>query len=120
MPTPNYMQGQEQLKWRMRTILIDWMVEVHAKFHMLPETLFLSVNLVDRFLSVRQVRVEKLQLVGIAAMFVACKYEEVSPPSVEDFVFMADGGYQAEEVLSAERYLLGLLKFDLSCMASEI
>lgn len=116
MPAANYMSGQNVLKWRMRVILVDWLVEVHAKFHMLPETLFLTVNLIDRMLSVRQVSVEKLQLVGIAAMFVAAKYEEVSPPSVNDFVFMADGGYQGEEILSAERHLLGLLKFDLSCI----
>lgn len=114
MPNPEYMKGQLHLEWRMRGILIDWLIEVHAKFRLLPETLFLSVNLVDRFLSARNISMETLQLVGVTALLVASKYEEVMAPSLENFIYVADGGYTEDEILKAERYLLRIVNFDLS------
>ena len=114
MPNPSYIEDQAELQWKMRTILMDWLVEVHAKFRLLPETLFIAVNLVDRFLSLRVVSLAKRQLVGITGLFVAAKYEEVICPSVTHFLHMADGGYGVEEILSAERYMLSTLNFDMS------
>ncbi|KAJ1963930.1 G2/mitotic-specific cyclin [Dispira parvispora] len=114
LPNPCYMDQQKELAWKMRGILVDWLVEVHTKFRLLGETLFLTVNIIDRFLSKRTVSLVKLQLVGITAMFVAAKYEEIMAPSVQNFIYMADGGYSDEEVLNAERYLLQVLGFDLS------
>jgi G2/mitotic-specific cyclin 2 len=114
MPNPEYMKHQVHLQWRMRGILVDWLIEVHAKFRLLPETLFLGVNLVDRFLTARTVTVERLQLIGITALLIASKYEEVMAPSIEAFIYIADGGYTEEEILKAERYLLKVVNFDLS------
>lgn len=65
----------------MRTTLIDWLLQVHLRYHMLPETLWIAVNIVDRFLSARVVSLIKLQLVGVTAMFIAAKYEEILAPS---------------------------------------
>lgn len=113
-PNPNYMEHQDDLEWKMRGILVDWLIEVHTRFRLLPETLFLAVNIVDRFLSQKVVPLDKLQLVGITAMFVASKYEEVLSPHVGNFVHVADDGFTVEEVLSAERYTLSTLKYDLS------
>ena len=114
MPAADYMEKQVELKWQMRTVLMDWIIEVHAKFRLLPETLFIATNLIDRFLSHRVVSVEKIQLVGITALFVASKYEEVMCPSIMHFLNMADGGYDVNEMLKAERYLLQTLDFDMS------
>lgn len=114
MPNPNYMDHQEELEWKMRGILVDWLIEVHTRFRLLPETLFLAVNIVDRFLSCKVVPLDKLQLVGITAMFIASKYEEVLSPHVGNFVHVADDGFSVDEVLSAERYTLSTLKYDLS------
>lgn len=114
MPNPGYMKTQVHLEWRMRGILVDWLIEVHAKFRLLPETLFLCVNLVDRFLSSRTIGMETLQLVGVTALLVASKYEEVMAPSLENFIYVADGGYTEQEILRAERYLLRIVNFDLS------
>lgn len=113
-PNPNYMDHQDDLEWKMRGILIDWLIEVHTRFRLLPETLFLAVNIVDRFLSQKVVPLDKLQLVGITAMFIASKYEEVLSPHVGNFVHVTDDGFTIEEVLSAERYTLATLKYDLS------
>jgi cyclin B len=64
----------------MRTILIDWLVQVHLKFKLLSETLFMTVSLIDRFLDKERVTRDQLQLVGVAALFIASKYEEIYPP----------------------------------------
>ena len=113
MPDPHYMLKQKELRWKMRTILIDWLVEVHQKFKLLAETLFLTVNIIDRFLSLKVVQFSKLQLVGVTAMFIAAKYEEVYAPSINQYVYMTDGGYTNEEIMKAERVILGTLNFDL-------
>lgn len=114
MPNPEYMDHQEDLEWKMRGILIDWLIEVHTRFRLLPETLFLAVNIIDRFLSQKVVPLDKLQLVGVTAMFIASKYEEVLSPHIGNFVHVADDGFTVDEVLSAERYTLQTLKYDLS------
>jgi len=98
----------------MRGILVDWLIEVHTRFHLLPETLFLAVNIIDRFLSTKVVQLDRLQLVGVTAMFIASKYEEVLSPHVANFRHVADDGFTEEEILSAERYVLSALDYDLS------
>ncbi|KAK3842337.1 MAG: cyclin-like protein [Linnemannia gamsii] len=113
MPDPRYMDTQRELAWKMRSVLVDWLAEVHNKFKLLPETLFLAVNLIDRFLSSRGVSLVKLQLVGVTALFIAAKYEEVMAPSVQNFIYMTDGGFTDKEILKAERYMLQALGFKL-------
>ncbi|WFD31497.1 B-type cyclin [Malassezia sp. CBS 17886] len=118
MPNPNYMDFQDEIQWHMRATLIDWLLQVHMRYHMLPETLWIAVNLVDRFLSARIVSLAKLQLVGVTAMFVASKYEEILAPSVEEFVFMTENGYSREEILKGERIVLSTLDFNVSTYCS--
>ncbi|KAG5919420.1 hypothetical protein E4U42_006521 [Claviceps africana] len=114
IPNPQYMSHQDDLEWKTRGILIDWLIEVHTRFHLLPETLFLAVNIIDRFLSEKVVQLDRLQLVGITAMFIASKYEEVLSPHVENFKRITDNGFSEAEILSAERFLLSTLNYDLS------
>ena len=114
MPNPDYMQKQTELEWKMRGILIDWLLEVHSRFRLLPETLFLTVNIIDRFLSRKVVQLDRLQLVGVTAMFIASKYEEVLSPHVQNFRHVADDGFTEAEILSAERFILAALDYDLS------
>ena len=90
----SYMSKQTDINAKMRAILIDWLVEVHLKFKLVAETLYLTVSLIDRFLEREQIPRNKLQLVGVTAMFVACKYEEVFPPACSDFVFVSDKLYR--------------------------
>lgn len=114
MPNPDYMDHQPELEWKMRGILVDWLLEVHTRFRLLPETLFLAVNIIDRFLSNKVVQLERLQLVGATAMFIASKYEEVLSPHVQNFVHVADDGFPESEILTAERFVLSSLDYDLS------
>lgn len=113
-PHADYMEHQEDLEWKMRGILVDWLIEVHTRFRLLPETLFLAVNIIDRFLSAKVVQLDRLQLVGVTAMFIASKYEEVLSPHVANFRHVADDGFTESEILSAERYVLSALNYDLS------
>lgn len=112
-PNPFYMDNQTEIQWSMRAVLIDWLTQVHNRFQLLPETLFLAVNYIDRFLSCKIVSLGKLQLVGATALFVAAKYEEINCPSVQEIVYMVDGGYTMEEILKAERFMLSMLQFEL-------
>ncbi|EGO18798.1 hypothetical protein SERLADRAFT_353171, partial [Serpula lacrymans var. lacrymans S7.9] len=116
MPNPNYMESQKELAWKMRGILTDWLVQVHVRFRLLPETLFLCVNLIDRFLSTRVVSLAKLQLVGITCLFVAAKVEEIVAPSVAHFLYSNTlGPISLEtEILQAECYVLKTLNWNLS------
>lgn len=113
LPNATYMDHQSEIQWSMRAILMDWLVQVHTRFNLLPETLFLCQNYVDRFLSSKVVSLGKLQLVGATALFVAAKYEEINCPSVHEIVYMVDNGYTAEEILKAERFMLSMLNFEL-------
>lgn len=114
LPNPEYMASQKELAWSMRGILLDWLVQVHARFRLLPETLFLCVNIIDRFLSARVVSLAKLQLVGITCLFISSKVEEIVAPSVSHFLHCADSSYTESEILLAERYVLKTIDWNLS------
>lgn len=87
MPMPNYMARHPELAWHSRSLLCNWMVEVHWRYKFFPETLFLAVNLLDRYLSLATSPVSRnrLQLVGVAALVVAAKFEEIRVPAMEEF-----------------------------------
>ena len=92
-------KSQTDVNEKMRAILVDWLVDVHLKFKLLPETLFLTVNIIDRYLELNQISRQKLQLVGVAAMLISTKYEEIYPPEVRDFEYVTDKAYSREEIL---------------------
>ncbi|KNA12800.1 hypothetical protein SOVF_122630 [Spinacia oleracea] len=112
--SPDYMSQQFDINEKMRAILIDWLVEVHYKFELREETLFLTVHLIDRFLAKYTMVRKKLQLVGLIAMLLACKYEEVSVPVVEDLIFISDKAYTREDLLDMEKIMLNTLQFNIS------
>lgn len=105
---------QPELKSSMRGILVDWLVEVHTKFRLLPETLYLCVNIIDRYLQLEEVCRNKLQLVGVTALLIACKYEEIYPPEVRDCVYITDRAYTRQDVLDMEATIVKTLKFTLT------
>ncbi|XP_068580355.1 G2/mitotic-specific cyclin-B2 [Cebidichthys violaceus] len=108
----NYMQGYE-ISGRMRALLVDWLVQVHSRFQLLQETLYLTVAVLDRFLQVQPVSRRKLQLVGVTAMLVACKYEEMYAPEVGDFAYITDNAFTKSQILEMEQLVLKTLNFEL-------
>lgn len=111
---PNYMYNQSDINYRMRAILIDWLIDVHLKYKLLPQTLYIAVNLIDRYLAKNETSRAKLQLVGVTAMFIACKYEEIYPPELKDFVYITDGAYVKSDVLNMEYKMLKSLDFNVT------
>jgi len=100
---------------RMRAVLVDWLVEVQVQFKLLQETLFSTVSIVDRYLAVEGKHVTKsqLQLVGVSAMFLAAKTEEVYAPACSDFVYITDNAYTEAQIKATEIAILRVLNFDL-------
>ena len=114
LPVPNYMDTQNDINEKMRGILNDWLIEVHLKYKLVPDTMYLTINLIDRYLSKKKVLRTKLQLVGVTAMFIASKYEEIFPPEAKDFVYITDNACNKKELLNMEIDMLTTLNFDIT------
>lgn len=110
-----YMTSQKDINNRMRGILVDWLVEVHYKFRLQSPTLWLCVNLLDRYLEKKPLLRNRLQLLGVTCLLVACKFEEIYPPEVRDCVYITDNAYTRDEVLTMEQSILSVLDYQL-CM----
>jgi len=104
---------QTQVTKKMRCTLVDWMVEVHRKFKLKQETLFLAVNILDRFLSARGVSKDKLQLVGATCIFVASKWEDMWPPLCKDLIYVASRAFTKADIVKMEMTILNAIKFDI-------
>ncbi|XP_042385708.1 cyclin-A2-1-like isoform X1 [Zingiber officinale] len=114
-PAANYMETlQRDVTQSMRAILIDWLVEVSEEYKLVPDTLYLTVHIIDEFLSQNYIERQRLQLLGITCMLVASKYEEICAPRMEEFCFITDNTYTKEEVLEMESQVLNYLGFKLS------
>lgn len=113
-PKSNYIDLQPQLKWHHRAELLDWLIQVHERFQLLPETLFLAINIMDRFLSKKIATLNRFQLVGITALFIACKYEEIHSPTLNDIIYILDSEYTRDDILQAESFMLNTLNFEIS------
>lgn len=112
-PQPTYIEAQTEINSRMRGILVDWLIEVHLKYRLKSETLFLTVKIIDAFVSRKDIPRRKLQLVGVAATLIAAKYEEIHPPTLSDLVYVCDRAYTREAIVQMELAMLNVVNFDL-------
>lgn len=110
---PNYIDYQPDLTWKHRHTLLNWLVQVHEKFNLLQETLYLAVNIMDRFLSHTEIALDKFHLVGSTCLFIASKYEEINCIVLKDLLKILDDEYTESQVIRAERYILCALEFEL-------
>ena len=113
-PKYGYMKNQPELNEKMRAVLIDWISAVCDKFTLLPETMHLAVNLVDRFLDHEKVTKQKFQLLGATALVIASKYEEIYPPDIKDFIHVTEKAVSKDEILRTESQILSKLRYELS------
>ncbi|XP_027106043.1 putative cyclin-A3-1 [Coffea arabica] len=114
-PLHNYMEKvQKDITPTMREILVDWLVEVVDEYKLVSDTLYLTVNYIDRFLSSHALSRTKLQLLGVSSMLVAAKFEEITPPHIEDCCYITDNTYTREEVVAMESNILMFLNFNTS------
>ncbi|KAJ1262475.1 hypothetical protein BS78_09G110500 [Paspalum vaginatum] len=119
-PSTSYMETtQTDMSITMRAMLIDWLVEVTEEYRFVPETLYLTVNYIDRYLSVKDISRHRLQLLGVACLLIAAKYEEICPPQAEELCFVTDHSYTKDEVLLMEASVLNHLKFEMTVTTSK-
>eukprot|EP00930_Biecheleria_cincta_P023052 TRINITY_DN16706_c0_g2_i1.p1 TRINITY_DN16706_c0_g2~~TRINITY_DN16706_c0_g2_i1.p1 ORF type:complete len:394 (-),score=68.13 TRINITY_DN16706_c0_g2_i1:98-1279(-) len=109
--SPDYMSLQPDLNDGMRIILIDWLADVLRKYGLSSSTLFLTVSLVDLFLSKVTVPRNRLQLVGVAACSLASKYNERDAPSLDSLAYVTANTYTVNEIKAMECQLLSALDF---------
>lgn len=102
------------LKSKLRSILVDWLVQVHEKFQCVTETLLLAINIMDRFLSRSKVSTSKLQLVAITCLFIAGKFSEINLPKLSNYAYVTDGAATTDDIKSAEYQILETLQFEIA------
>jgi len=115
MPEANYMAYQNEITNDMRRVLIEWLIEVHGEYDLKPETLYLTINLIDRYLSKRIVPKSDFQLLGVTALWVAAKYEEAHGkiPSLNQMKFICCKYYEEPEFIQMEMRLLEEMNFSI-------
>jgi G2/mitotic-specific cyclin 1/2 len=123
------MKSQTKLNWEIRVLLNEWLMQVHCvfpsasslilpqvhtRFRLTSETLFLATNLIDCFLSTHLISPTKIQLVGMACMLITSNFEETISPAITNFIDVCEGTYTAADMLQAEQHILRALEWDLS------
>lgn len=110
----NYLRHQTQINAEERQALVDYVIKIHYKLGFSTETLFMCVNLIDRFLSKKFVNISKVKLFGVASLYICAKYEEVVSPPIESYIgSLLLENIKEADILGAERCILKVLDFDL-------
>ncbi|CAA7058450.1 unnamed protein product [Microthlaspi erraticum] len=113
-PFPDFMETtQRDVNEKMRGILVDWLVEVSDEFKLVPDTLYLTVYLIDWFLHGNYMERQRLQLLGITCLLNASKYEEIYAPRIEELCFVTDNTYTRDQVLEMESHVLKHFSFQI-------
>ena len=115
----NYMKQQNDINEEMRAILVDWIIEVHNRFHFKRKTLFQTILIIDLYLSLRVIQKSRFQLLGIACLLISVKENEIFNPRLEEFVNITDNAYTKTELLNMEIHVLQTLNFDILFPTSE-
>ncbi|XP_047342414.1 putative cyclin-A3-1 [Impatiens glandulifera] len=114
-PLPDYIEKiQNDINSNMRSLLVDWLVEVADEYNLLPDTLYLTISYIDRFLSANIINRNKLQLLGVSSMLIATKFEEIDPPRINEFCNITDNTYYKEEIVQMETDILKCLNYEIS------
>ena len=114
----DYMHSQKDINSKMRAILVDWLVDVHQKFELLPQTFFSCIQLLDRYLEKKKIIRTHLQLIGICCLMIVSKIEEVYSPMVKDYLAVCDNAYTRRELLEMESEILLIINFNVLCPTS--
>ena len=112
-PKMGYMSTQNEINEQMRAILIDWIIEVHFQFNLRQETLYMTISIIDTYLSFHFISRKELQLLGIACLLISCKSQEIYYPQQSKFIEVTDGAYTKEDMLKMENDILKKLNFNI-------
>ncbi|CAI2370813.1 unnamed protein product [Moneuplotes crassus] len=115
--SPEILEDNQQpmINWKMRALLLDWMIEVSSEFNLQRETMYLAVNYLDRYIGgVLNIQRTDFQLVGTTALYLACKMEELHVPKINFFILATDNGYTKSQILNMERKMARELNWNLT------
>jgi hypothetical protein len=115
------MDQQPEIRWNMRPCLVDFLIEVHFTFRLRPETLYLTFNIIDRYVSRRVVFTKHYQLVGCAALWIAAKFEDAKEriPSIGDLVSICRDTYEESAFVQMEGHVLTTIEWSLGHPTAE-
>jgi cyclin B len=99
---------------RIRAVLVDWIIEIHLKYRMHPLTLWMIINVFDRFLATTFMPRNRLQLAAIVSLFICCKFEEVHTPDVKDCLFLTDNTYTRADIVLTEAMILQAINYEMT------
>ena len=108
-----YFQFQTDINNKMRAILIDWLIEVHLKFSFKPETLYITIYIIDSYLSLKKIERCNFQLLGVAALLIACKQNEIIFHKLKEYVYITDNAYTENDIKNMEYKILRTLNFNI-------
>ena len=97
---------QTDIRDTSRAFLLEWMIDVHRKFRLIPEVLFVALHILDSYLSRQKIQKNQLHLLGVTTLVLAAKYEEIYPPSIKDFLEISENSFNAAMVISMEKEIL--------------
>lgn len=119
MVDPNYLQKvQTEIKDTSRAFLIEWIIDVHRKFRLTAECLYVATYIIDQFLSRKCILKSELHLLGVTTLFVAAKYEEIYPPQLRDFLAVSENKFSRKQVLKMEQDILHTLDWNVTSPSS--
>ena len=109
----SYFGFQTDINSKMRAILIDWLIDVHLKFNFRQETLYITINIIDTYLSSKKIERCNFQLLGVTALFIACKQNEILFRKLNEYVYITDNAYTEEDIKNMEYKVLETLNFNV-------
>ncbi len=111
----DYLQkSQSEIKDTSRAFLVEWIIDVHRKFRLLPETLHITVSIIDRYLATKPIKKADLHLLGVASLLISTKYEEIYPPELKDLLSISENKFTKSDVLRMETKILSSLSFNFT------
>ncbi|PFH54633.1 hypothetical protein AMATHDRAFT_134739 [Amanita thiersii Skay4041] len=121
MSSTQLMDQQPEIRWHMRPSLVDFLVEIHFTFRLRPETLYLTLNIIDRYVSRRIVYIKHYQLVGCAALWIAAKFEDAKErvPTVQDLAQICRDTYEESAFIQMEGHVLSTIQWTLGHPTAE-
>ena len=102
---------KSEVKDTSRAFLVEWIIDVHRKFRLMPESLYLTVLIVDRYLSLVQIKKSQLHSLGLTAILIATKYAEIYPPSLQELLSVSENKFSRRDVIEMEHMMLSRLEF---------
>lgn len=93
VPVDYLTKVQTEIKDTSRAFLIEWVIDVHRKFRLNPEALYVSIFIIDQFLSKQHLQKSQLHLLGVATLLISSKYEEIYPPTLQDFLAVSENKF---------------------------